>query len=335
VSKESRRAARLARESRRIGAAGSAGALAPGATPAPGTTPGTTHRPPSSGPSGSARAGRRDRVRHYEQRSFLERYRTAILGIAGVAVVAVVVGFVFLGATQKSYECSSLFMPDPTPSPGPSDRLGYVENDMGNNHISKVPQRYTLCPPASGPHFAASGLGPIRPRVYGPNDSVGPPNWIHNMEHGAIVILYRGDSPGATAEGQASFREFFNTFPPSPICKIAPGVLSPVIARFDDMKWPYAALVWDRVLPMDSWDPALALRFFTTEAERLDADGALVAPPEKQCNPQASSSPSVSAGTSAAPSGLAAPSGSTPVASSAASPSPAPSASSSVSAAPS
>jgi len=138
---------------------------------------------------------------------------------------------------------------------------------------------------------------------------------------GAVVLLYPGDRPGATDAGQALFKTFYNSFPPSPICQKPAGELSPVIARFDDMKWPYAALVWNRVLPLPEWDPDLVLQFYATESERLDAEGAFVAPPEPQCAPP---SQSPAPGSSAAPSGSAAPgaSPSAAPASPAASPSP-------------
>ena len=287
-------------------------------------------RNPSSGPSGATRAGRRERVRHIEQKQpFVQRYRTAIIAVAVVAVLAVVAGLTFVQATQAAYTCSIQFDPSPTPSPsaGASSRLGFAEDYMGNSHQVSRPQRYTFCPPASGNHYNQPGvLGPIIPRVYGPNDSVGPPNWVHNLEHGAVVILYRGDSEGATDAGQQRFKQFFDSFPPSPICQLPPGRLSPVIARFDQMQWPYAALVWNRVLPLPEWDPDLVLKFYATESERLDADGAFVAPPEPQCaapsqSPAPGGSVAPSAAPSAAPSGSAAPASTAPSASPSASPS--------------
>jgi hypothetical protein len=267
-------------------------------------------RAASSSPSGSSRAGRRERVRLYEQKQpFLQRYRTAIIAVAVVAAVAVVGGLALVQSTQASYTCSVQFDPAPTPSPEPgaSTRIGFVQDPMGAAHEVARPQRYTLCPPASGNHYNAAGLGPIVPRVYGPDDSVGPQNWIHNLEHGALVILYRGDSEGATQAGQETFKQFFDSFPPSPVCELPAGRISPVIARFNSMAWPYAALVWGRVLPLPEWDPNLALQFYATESERLDADGAFVAPPEPQC---AAPSASPGASSSAAPSGSTEPSAS-------------------------
>jgi hypothetical protein len=303
VSKESRRAARNA------------------------ARPGST-RPDSTSPSGSARAGRRERVRRIEQKSVFERYRSIIIGGVVVLVTAVVLGLVVTQSTQASYTCSIEWEPTPTASPaaGATARLGYAQDSMGNSHVVSRPQKYTFCPPASGPHLNATGLGPIVPRVFGPDDSVGPPNWIHNLEHGGLVVLYRGDSPGATAEGQAAFRSFFDTFPPSPICQLPAGRLSPVIARFDQMKSPYAALVWGRVLPMETWDPALVLQFYATESERLDSNGEFVAPPERQCDPPsqspgASESAAPGASDSAAPAASASPAASPSVAAPSASPS--------------
>ncbi len=296
MSKESRRAARNA------------------------ARPGST-RPDSTGPSGSARAGRRERVRRVEHRSAFERYRTVLIGSAVAIAAAVVIGLVFTQSTQASYTCSIEWEPTPTASPAPdtTNRLGYVQDSMGVQHNVPRPFRYTFCPPASGPHYNGSGLGPIVPRVFGPDDSVGPPNWVHNLEHGALVVLYRGNSPGATPEGQTAFRSFFDTFPPSPICQLPAGRLSPVIARFDQMKSPYAALVWGRVLPMETWDPALVLQFYATESERLDSNGEFVAPPERQCDP-----PSQSPGPSdaAIPSDSAAPAASASPAASPGSPAP-------------
>jgi hypothetical protein len=242
-------------------------------------------------------------------------------------VVAVVGSLIFLQATQPAYACTKVFDPSPTPaaSPGSSTRLGFAEDDMGRAHGVSRPQKYLFCPPASGNHINIVGQGPIAPRVYQPDANIGPMNWIHNLEHGALVVLYRGDSPGATPAGLKAFQDFFDAFPTSPICKVPPGQSGPVIARFDQMPHPFALLVWDRVFYLDTWDPTLALQFFNTEGERLDKNGTLIAPPEDVtgCAARiASPAPSVSAEPpgSAAPSGSVAPSGS-------AAPSPVPSAS--------
>src|SRR4029079_1596553 len=92
----------------------------------------------------SRRACRRERVRRYHEPTFFERYRSLLVGIAGAAVLAVVVGVVFISATQPVYACTNTFDPSPTPpvDPGSSTRLGFAEQDMGNSHVVTKPQKY-------------------------------------------------------------------------------------------------------------------------------------------------------------------------------------------------
>ena len=245
--------------------------------------------------------------------SFRERYRTAIIVVAALAGIALLSTFVFLSAAQPAYACSTVWSPAPTASPtaGATPALGYVQPEMGRTHVAiNTKVTYTYCAPASGNHFnrPGAGGGPIPARLYGPNDNIIPQGWIHNLEHGAIVILYRGNSAGATPEGQAQLRALYERFPNSPVCDIPKGEIAPVMARFDQMSTPFQAIVWGRVLPLETLDDAAILAFYQQWGERTN--------PEKQCAP-ASASPSVttapsdSATPSTAPSTSAAPSGST------------------------
>lgn len=292
--------------------AASAGAASAGAsdTPrAPGTT-GSDVRPGTPRPAGTgsrpqaARHGRRERQRAVYQPSFVQRYRTAIVVIAAVAGVALLSAFVFASAAQPAYACSTIWTPQPTASPAPSatPNLGYVQPDMGRDHVSvgtKV--TYTYCAPASGSHDNASGSGPIPARVYGPGDNANPEGWIHNLEHGALVLLYQGASAGATIEGQAQLKAFYDAFPNSPRCGFAKGQIGPIIARFDDMSTPFQAILWGRVLPLQTFDQAQILAFWNQWGERTN--------PEDQC-PSVPRAPTTSSApaSSAAPSGSAAPS---------------------------
>ena len=282
-------------------------------SPAPGTTPAgadATARPrpvTSTSPSGTARAGRRPRQRSYAQPSLLERFRTPIIGVVVVALIGLVGAFVFLGASQPAYACTTEWTPDPTPTPAPgsSPRLGYVQPDQGRQHGAESGQTYTLCPPASGTHINAVGRGPIRAGVYGPDDSgvAIPQGWIHNLEHGSLVVLYScAQAPEACEEpAQAQMRQLYSSFPDSPVCGIPPGTENPVFARFDDMAWPYAALVWGRVLPLDSWNPDLILEFWQTEGERTNPERAPGCP-FPTASPTPGASPSGDASASPAPS---------------------------------
>lgn len=266
----------------------------------------------STTPSRAAgsRAGRRERQRVAYQPSFLERNRTPLVVIAAIVGVALLSVFVFFQASQPAFACSTIWTPTPTasPLPGATPNLGYSQPDMGHNHVAvgtKV--TYTYCAPASGNHFNVPGTsGPIPARVYAPSDQVLPQGWIHNLEHGGLVILYKGDSPGATPEGQAAFKSFFDAFPPVANCY-------PVIARFDQMSSPFQAIVWGRVLPLDTFDQAEIMAYWNQWGGKTNLEP-LCPTPNGSANPSASEppnsteSPSTSTEPSAAPS--VAPSGS-------------------------
>lgn len=247
---------------------------------------------PSHASSGARRAGRRDRSRALPERTFLERYRGAIVSLAIAAVVVLVVGFVFVSATAKLYACSSIWQP---PAGASGDRLGAPQDDMRNNHVGRGETvRYTQCPPASGPHYSGGG-GPIQARFYGPNDATLPQGWIHNLEHGALVVLYSCDQGGCGDADLASLRELAANFPPSPVCNLAAGQAGPVIAQFEEMGAPFAAIVWDRVLYQGTLDIEEIKQFFATEGELTN--------PELQCpRPSPSPAPSPSAADSPSPS---------------------------------
>lgn len=285
---------------------------------------------PERGPAGETRRGRRERERErersrsrttYRRRPFLERHRGSVVALLAIAAVVLAGGFVVVQANNKAYACSTQTDPAPAATPLPNGSpgpLGQIQSDMGRNHIL-VPenQRYAACPPASGPHYAALD-GPIPARYYAPDDSTLPQGWIHNLEHGGMVILYSCDKGACDAATQQALQDLFKSFPASPLCNVPKGTIGPVITRFEEMKKPIAALLWGRVLFQDKLDTAQLLEYFGTQAELHN--------PEPQCDrpsptpaPVPSGSPDVSS--SAAPSSSAPPSAS-PVASPEPSPSP-------------
>jgi hypothetical protein len=247
-----------------------------------------------------------------------------MLWIGGIVVF---IGLVFVGFVAPqitpAYECVNLFDPSPAPSfvaPSPAPvasgataapqvtapAAGYVQPDMGRSHVAvgtKV--KYTWCPPASGNHYFQSGQGPIRGGFYDQNTRTVPEGWVHNMEHGALVLAYKCPGPGCTDEGQAAMQSLLGRWPDSPVCKIPPGNFTPVFTRFDDMPYPYAALVWDMVLPLQTLDENAILAFYAAYGEKFN--------PEKQCaGPSATPgpatpSPAPSGSPSAAPSGAGSP----------------------------
>ena len=230
--------------------------------------------------------------------SFMERYRTAIVVVAAIAGIALLSAFVFFQSSQPAFACSTIWTPEPTasPSPGATENLGYVQPDMGNSHVSRGEKvTYTYCAPASGSHVNLPGVaGPIPARVYGPTDNVSPTGWIHNLEHGALVVLYKTDSAGATPDGQAKFKSFYEAFPPAQNC-------GPVIAPFDQMSSPFQAILWGRVLPLETFDEQRVRAFYEQWAGRTNPEKGGCPTPNQSTAPTVSAEPASSAAPSAAP----------------------------------
>jgi hypothetical protein len=229
-----------------------------------------------------------------------------------VAVLAVIAAVVALSAAQPAYACAEQWTAPATASPAApsvpdsSARIGYVQPDLGRNHIATGQAvRYALCPPASGRHYNATNVGPIKAQLYGPDDATLPQGWIHNLEHGGLVVLYRCPGPGCDEAGQTAFRQFYSSFPASPICKLPAGAVGPVITRFDQMAYPIVALLWGQVVPMEGWNPDLVLDFFNRQAERTNPEQACprptATPGPGTPAPSASSSPAASPSAASTP----------------------------------
>jgi len=256
----------------------------------------------SHGPSGTRRRGRRPHPRPAPPReTFLQRNRGAILGVALIVGVTILGGFVFLSATAPTYACSTVWQA-PSPDPDPSV-LGAPEDDMGRTHVTLGQfVRYTYCPPASGSHVNLTGQGPIAARFYGPDDTAGPQGWVHNLEHGGLVVLYSCQDGCPSQSDLDRLKALTQTLPKSPICGWSPGQIGPVIARFDQMAEPFAALLWDRVLYQQHLDIDQVVTFFTSEAERTNPEPLCPSPsPSTTPTPSASPATSPSPGTSASP----------------------------------
>ncbi len=297
------------------------------------TTAGAAAAPARTRPAGS-RAGATSRPRRsLYQPSFYERHRTALLGAVAAIAVVVVGGFLYFSLTASAYACSTITQPAPAGTPLPNGSpapLGQAQPDMGNLHISiGSSQRYSYCPPASGPHYNGAGDGPIAAKYYGPDDGTKPEGWIHNLEHGAVVILYNCAMGACTDANAATLQNLVTTFPNSPVCGIKAGVLAPVIARFDSMPAPFAALVWDKVFYLNTLDTSAILEFYKTQGELTNPEPQCARPtaspsvaPSSSAAASPSVAPSISAAPSSAPSSSAAPSSSSQPSSS---PTPAPS----------
>jgi len=229
-------------------------------------------------------------------RSPLERYRGLLLGIGVVAIVVVVGGVLFLGASSPAYACTTVLQPaaPATAAPGQTPLVGQVTRDLGRNHVqvgSSV--TYEFCPPTSGPHYNADRMGPIPTLFYGKDETTVPEGWVHNLEHGAMVVLYRCPE-GCGTDAQTSLAGLQQQLPASPLCGFPPGS-NVVVTRFDQMPTPYAAVVWGRVVFMDTLDVGAVTTFYGQSADRAPEPKCQQAVPGYTPSPAPSASPAPTA----------------------------------------
>jgi hypothetical protein len=147
---------------------------------------------------------------------------------------------------------------EPTVAPPPTPRLGFGTTILGRQHILNANQTitYGFCPPDSGDHYNIAGVGPIRAAVY-PNTAEQPPGgWVHNMEHGWVVLLYSCKNGCPSADEMAQMQSWYDQAPtPDPTKN--QGCTSPkevLVARFDSMTTRFAELAWGRALLTDTFD---------------------------------------------------------------------------------
>jgi len=150
----------------------------------------------------------------------------------------------------------------PSPVPEPTVRLGFTTKDLGRTHVAVGSTvTYGFCPPTSGNHYSDPGApAPLPRNFYDPTKSLKPQQWVHNLEHGYVVLLYKGTPDQATLD---SLKKVFDTAsPPSDGFAAQCGQPNRVIAvRFDDMDTPFALVAWDRALLLPQWDFDQALTF--------------------------------------------------------------------------
>jgi hypothetical protein len=135
------------------------------------------------------------------------------------------------------------------PTPAPSGAPGVSVPNEGWAHVAEgASVAYRSNPPASGPHY------PVWARYQEHSTVVARPYWVHNLEHGAIVLVYRPDAGAGTI---AALRDAYAAIPPDPACGHRRALMTadPLLPR------PVAAVAADWLLMADTVDRAAILAF--------------------------------------------------------------------------
>jgi len=138
--------------------------------------------------------------------------------------------------------------------------VGRQTPDAGQEHVPEGARvRYGHYPPTSGPHWP-------RWAAWGAYDRDVPPEvWVHNLEHGGIVILYRCDAPCPVLVQQ--LREAFTTFP-----KSKHGHVKLLIAPDPKLRTRLAILAWTWIDELEEFDRERLLRFYRTHVDQGPED---------------------------------------------------------------
>ncbi len=99
--------------------------------------------------------------------------------------------------------------PPPSPTPVAGCATVPVANE-GWLHVAEGSAvTYRANPPASGPHY------PLWARYEEHTATVARGYWVHNLEHGGIVFLYRPSAPAGVVD---SLRAAYRALPNDPAC---------------------------------------------------------------------------------------------------------------------
>lgn len=142
----------------------------------------------------------------------------------------------------------------------PADGPGRAVPNEGAVHVQEgSPITYQHYPPASGTHYP-------RWARYGVYQNTIPEGyWVHNLEHGAIVVLYKctDDCAAKAAEIEQLYRQLPNG---------KYGEVKLVALPYDNMQTTYAVVAWDRIDEFDEWDPERVTRFYQAYVDKGPED---------------------------------------------------------------
>jgi hypothetical protein len=122
----------------------------------------------------------------------------------------------------------------------PASVVGRKITDEGHNHAAQdAPLTFQSRPPSSGTHY------PTWVQTYGLLDPAPPTgNWVHNLEHGAVVILY--NCPEGCPEIVKQLGELYPTLPLGPNARGARARV--LIVPYTEMDAKVAAVSWGWLL---------------------------------------------------------------------------------------
>jgi hypothetical protein len=183
-----------------------------------------------------ARDERRHRVEQARQRQKMKQ--RVIVGSLILLAIGVFVGLLWLVL-------------------GSRETVGRNVPVEGQNHVEEGSVlAYQNQPPASGPHYPVTA-------PYGVSEQpISPGYWVHNLEHGGIVVLY--NCPQGCADVVTQVRDAFVNLPRSRQFNRVKMVATPYSA----MPSRIAYLAWGKVEELEEFDYDRLLRFYNAYLDK-------------------------------------------------------------------
>lgn len=166
-------------------------------------------------------------------------------------------------------------VPDGGPEPG-GDTC--VLPDEGHSHVlNGEVVCYNINPPASGGHYSSAGVAPLAPGFY--DASIPPEVWVHNLEHGTVILLY--DCVGTCSdELKDQLQALFDAVPESPrfnekkmLITRYDGIAAPCTGTTTfPASGPFLAISWDVNHAFDTLDTAGIIDFYNRHVDQGPED---------------------------------------------------------------
>jgi hypothetical protein len=130
--------------------------------------------------------------------------------------------------------------------------------DEGREHIPfPMMVTYEHNPPASGAHWSQTNVAPL-PSGHYFNPPAEEEQWVHNLEHGYMVLLYDCDNFECPPDLVDNLVGTIDTYPLSSVF----GYSKIVVVPYDGLPHPIAAVAWDHQLYLDAFDDAVLRSFY-------------------------------------------------------------------------
>lgn len=178
--------------------------------------------------------------------------RQAMIRNAAIAIVVIFVvgGAIWYVANETVRGERDKLRPDPNPNE-------QVIADEGRGHVEEGESvAYLHYPPSSGKHYASTA-------PYGfYEETFAEPFWLHNLEHGDIIILYNCSEN--CSELKSQIRKVMEEAPKRR-CDMVRLLALPYTKG---MSTPITVLAWGRQLDLAEFDKEAILNFYKTWEDR-------------------------------------------------------------------